>query len=401
MKSNRVLTWVLSIVCGLILTSVCSSSAHAQLQFVSPDMPTTKVSGTFSDQGDGILITFPDGWSGNAIHSDNDTVVILTKNATEPFETINLSIVDKATVEKIVGHVPELTLDNSAFRDAMNISSEGCDITNPTTITLNGMSGTQMTSQCSVFGTTLKYEMTLFDSDKNFVLLNFIAPTEEFEKLGTDFNETLNTLRISNPATPPTDLRPITSSDTIPSQTKETTPQTKPHQTIPQTTTQSTPPQSAPQPLQPRSIPQPNIPVHFQPTSAIGIRVATDKPSYSSGDILIAKVDFTGSNTAQNIAVEIKDPTGNTILLRTVTTDRNGAASLQFNLPSNAHSGSYHIVASSSFNDNVFGDSVGFNVQSASLPTGSVQETTQQGNPPSSHGFIDDITKFFRDLFHF
>ncbi len=105
-----------------------------------------------------------------------------------------------------------------------------------------------------------------------------------------------------------------------------------------------------------------------QPSSNIGITISTDKSSYFSGDMLTATVVFSGTNGEQNIAVAIKDPTGNTIFSKTVTTDSTGTASLQFNLPTSAQSGSYQVVATSSFNGNDWGNSATFDLQQKGLP---------------------------------
>ena len=75
----------------------------------------------------------------------------------------------------------------------------------------------------------------------------------------------------------------------------------------------------------------------------------TDKRSYSAGDT----VTITGkviNSPNQLVAVEVKDPNGNILVLRTVQTDSNGNYELKFKLPPSAPSGNYDIVANSKIN---------------------------------------------------
>ncbi len=52
----------------------------------------------------------------------------------------------------------------------------------------------------------------------------------------------------------------------------------------------------------------------------------------------------------QLVAIEVKDPSGNTLVLRTVQTDSSGNYELKFKLPPSAPSGNYNIVANSKIN---------------------------------------------------
>ncbi|CUR52691.1 exported protein of unknown function [Nitrosotalea devaniterrae] len=126
--------------------------------------------------------------------------------------------------------------------------------------------------------------------------------------------------------------------------------------------------------------PVPVIPI---PTS---IKVSTDKSSYFTGDTVIATILFSGANAGQNIAISFADPTGNTIISRTVTTDNTGSAISQFKIPSYAKEGTYQAVVTASVNSHNFNSSSQFSVQqkAPSVSIVSVQATDQQGNPVSS-----------------
>lgn len=78
----------------------------------------------------------------------------------------------------------------------------------------------------------------------------------------------------------------------------------------------------------------------------------TDKNSYASGDT----VTITGkviNSPNQLVAIEVKDPNGSTLVLRTVQTDSNGNYELKFKLPPSAPSGNYNIVVNSKINESM------------------------------------------------
>jgi hypothetical protein len=82
------------------------------------------------------------------------------------------------------------------------------------------------------------------------------------------------------------------------------------------------------------------------------ITLNTNKDSFSAGDL----VDLTGKlSGAQNqlVAIEVKDPTGQTVLTRAVQTDSGGNFELQFKIPSYGTSGNYDIIANAKVNGNV------------------------------------------------
>jgi len=94
--------------------------------------------------------------------------------------------------------------------------------------------------------------------------------------------------------------------------------------------------------------------VSFTVQSSFGqtqITLNTDKPSYGPGDM----VQITGNAGSPNqfVAIQVKDPSGNLILIRTVQADSNGNFSLQFKVPTSATSGNFVIVANSRINGQV------------------------------------------------
>lgn len=79
------------------------------------------------------------------------------------------------------------------------------------------------------------------------------------------------------------------------------------------------------------------------------VTLDTDKGTYAGGDT----VTITGTvanSPDQLVAIEVKDPSGNILVLRTVQTDSSGNYVLEFKLPPSAPSGNYDVVANSKVN---------------------------------------------------
>src|SRR5579872_6779230 len=79
------------------------------------------------------------------------------------------------------------------------------------------------------------------------------------------------------------------------------------------------------------------------------INLATNKNSYMPGDVVVLNGTVNGQS-GQLVAIQVKDSTGNLILIRTIQTDQNGNFGLQFKIPSTAASGNFDIIASARIN---------------------------------------------------
>ncbi len=82
------------------------------------------------------------------------------------------------------------------------------------------------------------------------------------------------------------------------------------------------------------------------------ITLDTNKNSYGPGDLIEIHGQVQNSPN-QIVAVEVKDPNGNTIMIRTVHTDTGGNFVLKFKLPSTAKSGSYDVIANAKIDNNI------------------------------------------------
>ena len=115
------------------------------------------------------------------------------------------------------------------------------------------------------------------------------------------------------------------------------------------------------------------------------IVITTNKDHYVPGDTVTLNGTVTGQPNAL-VALQIKDSSGNLILIRTVASDQNGNFVLQFKLPPTATSGDFNIIASAKVN--------GFVVTQTKIMTATVPEFGQLAMPLFGISFIMIITLF-------
>jgi uncharacterized protein YfaS (alpha-2-macroglobulin family) len=74
--------------------------------------------------------------------------------------------------------------------------------------------------------------------------------------------------------------------------------------------------------------------------------------SYRPGDQI--KINgHVSSSPIKLVAVQVKDPDGNTMIVRTVKTDVSGNFVLEFKLPTTAKAGNYNIIANANIDGNI------------------------------------------------
>ena len=78
-----------------------------------------------------------------------------------------------------------------------------------------------------------------------------------------------------------------------------------------------------------------------------GITVGTNFDSFGPGQLVI----ITGNADSGYVTIQVKDPTGMPILLRTITTDSNGNFELKFRIPQTAGLGDWKVVVSTAVDD--------------------------------------------------
>lgn len=100
-----------------------------------------------------------------------------------------------------------------------------------------------------------------------------------------------------------------------------------------------------------------------------------NKTNYGPGDVVELHGSVKGSPN-QPVAVEVKDPAGNTIVIRTVTTDSNGDFTLKFRLPMTAKAGNYNIVTNVVVDNKTITQSK--QIMQSNTPTPSTTQTVSQ-----------------------
>ncbi len=101
------------------------------------------------------------------------------------------------------------------------------------------------------------------------------------------------------------------------------------------------------------------------------IVIIISKSTYSPGDTVNLSGTVNGGTPGQLVAVQVKDPKGNLILIRTVQADQNGNFALEFKIPPTASSGNLNITASARIS--------GFVITQSKTITTPVPEFTSSG----------------------
>jgi len=109
------------------------------------------------------------------------------------------------------------------------------------------------------------------------------------------------------------------------------------------------------------------------------ITLSTNKASYLPGDMVQLSGTVTGQPNAL-VALQIKDSTGNLILIRTVQSDQNGHFAISFKIPPTATSGDFSIIGSARIN--------GFIVTQTKIMTATVPEFGPLAMPLFGISFI-------------
>jgi hypothetical protein len=109
------------------------------------------------------------------------------------------------------------------------------------------------------------------------------------------------------------------------------------------------------------------------------ITLTTNKDSYLPGDMVQLSGVVTGQSNVL-VALQVKDSSGNLILIRTVQSDQSGNFALQFKIPPTAASGNFDISASAKIN--------GFIVTQTKTMTATVPEFGPLAMPMFGTSFV-------------
>jgi len=81
------------------------------------------------------------------------------------------------------------------------------------------------------------------------------------------------------------------------------------------------------------------------PITITGITIDTNKETFAGGDTVILTGIVGDGNEGDLVALEVKDPSGETMLIRTVSLGPDASFELQFKIPTSGEAGSYDIIA--------------------------------------------------------
>lgn len=124
--------------------------------------------------------------------------------------------------------------------------------------------------------------------------------------------------------------------------------------------------------------------------AATDLTLVTDMDTYEPGE----RVEISGdTKNDQSVSIQVKDPTGKSLLVRTITADNSGSYSLGFKIPKTAIHGDYSIVSSISLDMIPLIETISISVQdkvveSAEVTTENVVTTTTVNDSVCGSGTV-------------
>jgi hypothetical protein len=109
-----------------------------------------------------------------------------------------------------------------------------------------------------------------------------------------------------------------------------------------------------------------------------------DTTKFTAGEIVELRGKVTGGLEGQPVAVEIKDADGNVMLIRTITSDKNGDFVLKFKVPNNVKAGEFDIATSVELDGQSFAQTK--SIESVASTSEPVPEPTPEPQPTCGAG---------------
>jgi len=193
--------WLIALICSIfgifactsVITPVIGQQTNQSSFSILSNGSGTSFSGKYTNHQAGVEITFPSGWKGLESNSGNSTGILVFNN-TNTFSGIIFGITDKSNLKKIPSVLAISNSNNSTVQALLSVPPKCRNILNPFQSTINGMNGIFTDIECPY----LLQQETIFETKKDIVNIIFIAPPKDFYKFYVDFNNTINSLRISN-----------------------------------------------------------------------------------------------------------------------------------------------------------------------------------------------------------
>ncbi|MEM2856102.1 MAG: hypothetical protein QW416_03265 [Candidatus Nitrosocaldaceae archaeon] len=175
-----------------------------------PEIPEFKeVSGRYVNEALGVEVTFPDGWSGMEIPSmpllNNSilTMVSVTPGSMADISDTNMPII--ITLVAYSGEKIKTTQTDTTQTNEPNVELEPkCNILSFETKKVNNVEGMLTEIECNIEEQSVTYIMKMFsvyqeiDDRINSISLMYMANKDVYNDHLNEFDNTLNTLKVSN-----------------------------------------------------------------------------------------------------------------------------------------------------------------------------------------------------------
>ena len=101
-----------------------------------------------------------------------------------------------------------------------------------------------------------------------------------------------------------------------------------------------------------------------QPNNDIDLEITVERRVYDINTIAVLDISLTGNTNSQNVAIEIMDPRGTTIVSRSVSIDPDGNKFFEFRIDNDAKTGNYRVTATTSDGNKTIKNTAYFKVKS-------------------------------------
>jgi hypothetical protein len=198
---------ILSLNISSFYSQTNDSETSSSFSFDIPD-----VSGTFVNNDTGFEITFPSNWTGKQITLLHDMVMVspdgIDIQAVEEPETAMMVNTINEEIYNQISESLNFNVENaSSEEDSSNPSGlqpeagESCDPGITSIETVNDLTAEKSIYNCTVDGATFVTHAYAFaTSDNSIILVGFTGSAESFERYSPEFEESVQTIKISNPA---------------------------------------------------------------------------------------------------------------------------------------------------------------------------------------------------------
>jgi len=120
-----------------------------------------------------------------------------------------------------------------------------------------------------------------------------------------------------------------------------------------------------------------------EPEDHVDLEITAENRIYDINSIVVLNISIKDNTKSQNVALDITDPRGTTVISRSVSLDPDESISFEFKIDESAKTGNYKATVTTSDGNRTEKDTAHFKVKSQfnSFKITSVEITDQKGNP--------------------